>query len=212
MEDLQRSRPYAVALTGGIGSGKSAVADLFGQHGVGIIDADEVSHALTGPGGAALAPIAARFGSRMLHAAVGLDRAALRELVFADPAARHDLEAILHPMIRTRMQDALAADPGPYALLAIPLLVETGQATLADRVLVVDAPEDLRIERVRRRSGLDGDAVRRIMASQASRAERLAAADDVLDNSGTLADLEPQVERLHQRYLQLAAARGDHPI
>jgi dephospho-CoA kinase len=200
----QRSRPYAVALTGGIGSGKSAVADLFGQHGVGIIDADAVSHALTGPGGVALAPIAARFGSHMLHAEHGLDRAALRDLVFSNADARRDLEAILHPMIRTRMQDALVADAGPYALLAIPLLIETGQTTLADRILVVDAPEDLRIERVRRRSGLDADAVRRIMASQASRAERLAAADDVLDNSGSLAELEPRVEQLHRRYLQLA--------
>lgn len=205
------ARPYAVALTGGIGSGKSAVADLFGQRGVGIIDADEVSHALTAPGGAGLAPIAERFGTRILHAEHGLDRAALRELVFADNDARRDLEAILHPMIRTRMQDALAADTGPYALLAIPLLIETGQAELADRVLVIDAPESLRIERVRRRSGLDADAVRRIMASQASRAERLAAADDVLDNSGSLAELEPRVEALHQRYLELAAARTNPP-
>ena len=199
-------RPYAVALTGGIGSGKSAVADLFAELGVTIIDADVVSHALTAPGGAALAPIAAAFGAEVLSATTGLDRAALRERIFADPAARRRLEGILHPMIRSRMQAALAADKGPYALLAIPLLVETGQTNMADRVLVVDAPEDIRIERVGRRSGLAPDAVRRIIASQASREARLAAADDVIDNVGDLAALRPRVAALHARYLKLAGA------
>jgi dephospho-CoA kinase len=201
-------RPYAVALTGGIGSGKSAVADLFAGLGVTVIDADVISHALTAPGGAALAPIAAAFGDDVLAADTGLNRPLLRERVFADPSARRRLEAILHPMIRARMQAALAADQGPYALLAIPLLVETGQTGIADRVLVVDAPEALRIARVGRRSGLAPEAVRRIIASQASRSERLAAADDVIDNAGDLDALRPQVAALHARYLHLAGGHG----
>jgi dephospho-CoA kinase len=205
-EPGRRARPFAVALTGGIGSGKSAVAELFAGHGVTVIDADVISHALTAPGGAALAPIAEAFGAEILAADGALDRAALRERVFADPAARRRLEGILHPMIRARMQAALAADTGPYALLAIPLLVETGQTTLADRVLVVDAPEALRIARVGRRSGLAPEQVRRIMASQASREARLAAADDVIDNSGDLDALRPRIAGLHAQYLALAGA------
>jgi dephospho-CoA kinase len=198
-------RAYAVALTGGIGSGKSAVAELFAEFGVTIIDADAISHALTAPGGDALVPIAEQFGPRMLDADGTLNRAELRQLVFSDTSARRRLELILHPMIRSRMRAALAADSGPYTLLAIPLLLESGQTDLARRILVVDAPEALRIERVQRRSGLAPAEVRRIIASQATRGERLAIADDVIDNSGSLAELEPQVRALHQRYLDLAS-------
>ncbi|MGD2020197.1 MAG: dephospho-CoA kinase [Thiohalocapsa sp.] len=197
--------PFAVALTGGIGSGKSAVAALFVKLGVTVIDADVISHALTAPGGSALAPIADAFGTDVIAADGALDRAALREQVFSDPAARQRLEGILHPMIRARMQADLAAAAGPYAVLAIPLLVETGQTDMADRVLVVDAPEDLCIERVGRRSGLTPEQVKRIMASQASREDRLAAADDVIENTRDLEDLEPKVRALHARYLSLAA-------
>ncbi len=200
-----RTRAFTVALTGGIGSGKSAVAELFVAHGVTVVDADAISHALTAPGGAALAPITQAFGAAVITADGALDRAALRERVFTDAQARRRLEGILHPLIRTRMQAAVAADDGPYVVLAIPLLVETGQTNMADRVLVVDAPEALCIERVGRRSGLSPEQVRRIMASQASRAERLAIADDVIENTGTRADLEPAVRRLHTRYLALAA-------
>jgi dephospho-CoA kinase len=199
------ARPFAVALTGGIGSGQSAVAELSSALGVSVIDADAISHALTAPGGAALGPIAEAFGKKVITADGRLDRAALREQVFADPAARRRLEGILHPMIRACMQRELAADPGPYVVLAIPLLVETGQTDMADRVLVVDAPEALCIDRVGRRSGLTPEQVRRIMASQASRAERLAVADDVIDNTGGLTDLEPEVRALHTRYRSLAA-------
>jgi dephospho-CoA kinase len=200
-------RPYAVALTGGIGSGKSAVANLFAALDVPVIDADAISHALTGPGGAALAPIADTFGQDVLSADAGLDRAALRERVFADAEARRRLEAILHPMIRRRMQQSLAEQsPRSYAILAIPLLVETGQTDLADRILVVDAPEALRIRRVGQRSGLPPEAVRRIIATQASRDERLAVADDVIDNSGDLETLRPQVRALHERYAKLAVS------
>jgi len=197
-----------IALTGGIGSGKSTVAELFARRGVTIIDADVVSHALTAPGGAALPAIADAFGAHLIDAAGRLDRAALREHVFADSDARKRLEGILHPRIRAEMRAQLAAARGPYAILAIPLLFETGQTDLAGRVLVVDLPEQQQIERVAARSGLDEEQIRRIMASQASRERRLAGADDVIDNSGPAQALEPQVEQLHRRYLGLAA--GQH--
>jgi dephospho-CoA kinase len=195
--------PFTVALTGGIGSGKSTVSALFAGLGIDIIDADEVSHALTGRHSAALPHIAAAFGAELIDADGNLDRAALRSLVFDDPSARKRLERILHPPIRAEMQARLTRTAGPYAILAIPLLFETGQRDLADRVLVIDVPESVQIERVKVRSGLDEDQIRRIMASQVSRAERLAGADDVIDNGGATKDIPPQVERLHRRYLSL---------
>lgn len=197
---------YRIALTGGIGSGKSSASDLFAAQGVCVIDADQISHALTAPGGAALPDIAAAFGPRMLAPDGALDRAALRQVVFADPAARRRLEAILHPLIRARMLAAAAAASGPYVILSIPLLFETGQQALATRVLVVDLPEDLQVARVMARSGLPATQVQQIIASQVGRAERLARADDIIDNSGPPAALAPQVAALHQRYLALAAA------
>lgn len=193
-----------VALTGGIGSGKSTVADRFARLGVPIIDADVLARELTAPGEPALEEIGAAFGPAVIQPDGGLDRAALRRTVFADATARRLLEAILHPRIRARMLAWLREVQAPYALLVIPLLFETGQTDLADRILVVDLPEDEQVRRVQTRSGLDEAEIRRILATQATRAERLAGADDRIDNSGGLAALEDQVERLHRRYLGLA--------
>lgn len=193
-----------VALTGGIGSGKTTVSDLFAELGAGVIDTDLLSRELTGPGSPALSEIAAELGPGMLGPYGALDRAALRQRVFADPAARGRLEGILHPRIKALMLERLAGLEAPYAVLVIPLLLETGQQGLADRVLVVDAPEQIRIDRVHRRSGLAEAEIQAIIASQASRDQRLARADDIIDNSGGPERLRPQVEQLHQRYLTLS--------
>jgi dephospho-CoA kinase len=195
---------YRVALTGGIGSGKSTVADCFARHGVRVSDADAISHALTAPGGDALPAIRASFGHGIIDEQGRLDRDALRKQVFADSAARQRLEQILHPMIRARMLAESDDTASPYALLVIPLLLETGQDSLADRILVVDLPESEQIARVRQRSGLDPAEIRRIIAAQASRSQRLAAADDVIDNSGGRETLDDAVARLHACYLRLA--------
>ncbi len=197
---------YRVALTGGIGSGKSTVAEGFARHGVVISDADAISHALTGPEGEALPAIGQAFGPVVFDPHGTLDRAALRALVFSDPAARRRLQQILHPMILERMLDETASVGGPYALLVIPLLLETGQDRLVDRVLVVDLPESEQVVRVSRRSGLDAEEVRRIMASQATREQRLTAADDVIDNSGEPGLLDTRIAQLHRQYLELARA------
>jgi len=197
---------YTVGLTGGIGSGKSTVADCFVALGVPVIDTDVIARDLTAPDGAALAAIRAAFGEAVMQADGTLDRAALRRHVFADTAARHQLEAILHPRIRQAVQQALTTLAAPYALIVIPLLVETGgYQDVLNRVLVVDCPEVVQIARVKARSGLAHDEVQAILAAQAGRAERLAAADDVIVNIATPADLCAEVARLHQRYLALAA-------
>lgn len=198
---------YRVGLTGGIGSGKSTVAERFAQQGVVVSDADAISHALTCPGGAALPAIRAAFGHNVVDTEGNLNRTALRQLVFADPEARQRLEQILHPMILEQMLDETSAAASSYALLVIPLLLETGQDRLVDRVLVVDLPESEQIARVSRRNGLDAAEIRRIIASQASRGRRLAAADDVIDNGGTPEGLRTRVHQLHRLYLALA--RGE---
>lgn len=197
----------AVALTGGVGSGKSTVATILAGLGVPIIDADEIAHALTAPGSPVLDLIADAFGEQFVDRNGRLDRAALRALVFADPSARERLESVLHPRIRSEMLRRLAEQVAPYAVLEIPLLFETGQTHIADRILVVDLPESEQIRRVRERSGLDVQEIRRIIDSQASRSVRLAGADDIVDNSGDPARLKEQVTRLHRYYLELAAAR-----
>jgi dephospho-CoA kinase len=199
--------PYIVGLTGGIGSGKSAAAKLFQELGATVIDTDAVAHALTAPGGAAIAPIRAAFGSDFIGAEGALERARMRALVFADAAKKRQLEAILHPLIRERSGELVRAASSPYVILMVPLLVESGDYRgRCQRILVVDCPEELQIERVVARSGISAEQVRAIMASQVTRAARRAAADDVIDNSRDLAHLRREVEALHRRYLQLSAA------
>jgi dephospho-CoA kinase len=197
---------YVVALTGGIGSGKSAAAELFGRFGAGIVDTDVIAHALTAPGGAAMPEIRHRFGDEVVAADGRLDRARMRALAFATPEARRLLEQILHPMIRDRARDRIAASTEPYVVLVVPLLVETGAyREVADRIAVVDCGREAQVERTMRRSQLTREAVLAILDVQATREQRLAIADDVIDNDGAPAALEPQVHRLHERYL--AAAR-----
>jgi dephospho-CoA kinase len=199
--------PYVVGLTGGIGSGKSAAAQVFEALGATVIDTDAIAHALTAAGGAAIAPIRAAFGTDYITAEGALARARMRELVFADAAKKTVLEAILHPLIRERSGELVRAARSPYVILMVPLLIESGDyCGRCQRVLVVDCPEELQVERVVTRSGISAAQVRAIMASQASRAARLAAADDVIDNSRDPAYLRREVEALHRRYLQLAAA------
>jgi dephospho-CoA kinase len=202
---------FIVGLTGGIGSGKSAVADLFAAHGVAVVDTDAVAHALTTPGGAAMPAIRAEFGDGVVGPDGALDRAAMRRIVFADPAARKRLEAILHPMIRSESERRVTAGAlhAPYVILMVPLLVESGDyRTRVDRIAVVDCAEATQIARVMSRNKLAREEVERILAAQATRAERLAAADDVIDNDGSLTDLPHRIERLHQQYLDLSCCVG----
>lgn len=198
---------FTVGLTGGIGSGKSTVARAFEARGVTVIDADALAHQLTQTGGAAIPAIRDAFGDEYVDPSGALDRPRMRARVFSDPAAKTRLEGILHPAIRAETLRRAEAATGPYVMLMIPLLVESGVArNRCDRILVVDCPEDEQIRRVVARSGLSADEVRTIMATQAARAERLAAADDVIDNGGDPSRIEPQVAALHARYLVLAAA------
>jgi dephospho-CoA kinase len=191
-----------IALTGGIASGKSAVAALFEARGVPVVDSDVIAREIVQPGRPALEAIRRRFGDRVLQSS--LDRRALREQVFADPAARRDLEAITHPAIRARMQAWSQTAAGPYQIHMIPLLVESGGRRDFDRVLVVDSPEELQIQRVMQRDGVDASSARQVLAAQASRTERLAIADDVIVNDGDRDKLSGDVDALHERYLQLS--------
>jgi dephospho-CoA kinase len=198
-------RPYVVGLTGGIGSGKSAAADEFARLGATVVDTDLIAHRLTGPGGAAVAAIQRLFGDGFVLPSGAMDRKRMRERVFADTAARKSLEGVLHPMIRDESERQIAAAGGPYVVHVVPLLVESGHyRRRVDRILVVDCPEATQLARVRARSGLSADDAQAIVRSQASRAERLAAADDVIDNGGTLEDLRKQVAVLHVKYAAMA--------
>jgi len=195
---------FVVGLTGGIGSGKSAAADEFARLGASVVDTDAIAHELTEKGGAAVAEVERVFGKDFLsHGA--MDRKRMRDRVFADPAAKRALEALLHPMIREESGRRIAAARGPYVVHVVPLLIESPDyRRRVDRVLVVDAPEETQLARVRARSGLPEDEVRAIIRAQVSRAERLAAADDVIDNGGPRDALRNQVAALHQKYLQFA--------
>ncbi len=197
---------YRVGLTGGIGSGKSTVAALFADCGATVIDSDAISHRLTQSGGAAIAAIRAAFGDGYIDTDGALDRAHMRQRVFSDPAAKLQLEAILHPLIRAQMLAQAEASTAPYLLLVVPLLFETaGYLSLVHRTLVVDCTEALQVVRAMQRGGLDEQTVRAIIATQIPRAERLRRADDVIQNNGSSDDLRRQVEQLHQRYLAISS-------
>jgi dephospho-CoA kinase len=196
-----------VGLTGGIGSGKTAVSARFAGHGVPVIDTDLLARELVEPGQPALAEIVDRFGSDCLDRNGCLRRARLRERVFADVSGRRQLEAILHPRIRALVRERVAALAASYCLVVIPLLAETGMTDLVDRVLVVDVPEAEQIRRVMARDRIDAEQVRRILAAQARRDQRLALADEILDNSGPLDELDRRVAALHRHYSMLGAAR-----
>jgi dephospho-CoA kinase len=193
-----------VGLTGGIASGKTTVARLFAALGVPVIDTDELAREVVAPGGPLLPRIAARFGPDVIGSDGSLDRAALRSLVFADPKARADLEALTHPPILEAMRARSRDAGGPYQLLVIPLLVETGLRREVDRVLVVDADEAVRLRRLQARDGATLDAARALLAAQVERETRLAAADDVIVNDGDVHGLRDQVEVLHARYVALS--------
>lgn len=193
---------FSVGLTGGIGCGKTTVANLFGELGVSLIDTDEIAHALTAAGGAAMPAVLAEFGAAFASPDGALDRARMRQLVFTDPTAKARLEAILHPRISAAALAAAAVATGPYLMYVVPLLVESGTwKSRVTRVLAIDCPEALQIARVMARNGLSEQQVRDIMANQATRRQRLEAADDVLSNDGDLAALRPQVTRLHGIYM-----------
>ncbi len=197
---------YTIGLTGGIGSGKSAVAACFEKLGITVVNADIASRRVVEPGMPALAEIAQHFGPDILLPDGQLDRAALRQRIFSDSEAKRWLEGLLHPLIGEWIRDQLASAPGPYVILESPLLLETSQHQRADRVLVVDVPESLQVERAMARDGNSEEQIRAIMASQMPRAERLARADDVIDNSGRLEGLAGQVEKLDRLYRELAEA------
>lgn len=205
---MAAQRPYAVAVTGGIASGKSAVCARLAELGATLVDADVVAREVVAPGQPALAEIRTAFGDAMIAADGALDRARMRRHVFADPAERIRLEAILHPRIRTRMRELAAKAPGPYCVLAIPLLVESGGAyDWVDRVVVVDVPPEEQVRRLVARDGIDATLARDMVAAQVSRADRLAIADEVLVNDGTLAELRERTDALHAKLLALAARR-----
>jgi dephospho-CoA kinase len=193
-----------VGLTGGIGSGKSAAAEAFAEHGASVVDTDAIARELTEKEGGAITEIERIFGKDFIRDGA-MDRKKMRDHVFADPAAKRALESLLHPMIREESARRIATAGGPYVIHVVPLLIESPDyRSRVDRVLVVDCPEETQLARVRARSGLSEEEVRAIMRSQVSRAERLAAADDVIDNRGSRDALRKQVAALHKKYLQFA--------
>jgi len=196
---------FTVALTGGIGSGKTTVSDLFGELGADVIDTDEIARALTASGQPAVTQIADRFGPAVRLPDGSLDRVRMRKIVFEDAHSRTSLEHILHPLIREEVQRRLTISPGPYALVVIPLMTESRGHEYADRIVVVDCEEEQQVARVMQRSKLSREEVLAIIATQATRRERLAIADDIVNNEGPPDALHQAVESLHRKYLKLAA-------
>ena len=199
------NKPFTIGLTGGIGSGKTAASDRFQNHGIAVVDADIAARVVVEPGRPALSAIADHFGEDILLADGGLNRAALRNVIFNDPEQKSWLEALLHPLIAKEITAGLQQASSPYALLVSPLLIESSQKDRCHRILVVDVPEALQIQRTAARDNNDPEQVKRIIASQASRQQRLELADDVVENDGSLQQLHQKIDDLHRRYLQLAA-------
>ena len=200
---------YVVAITGGIGSGKTTIANQFAALGIEVVDADLIAREVVAPGTPALAAITSHFGPEILTEQGLLDRRVLRERIFSDQAAKSWLNALLHPIIRSEMLRQCAAVSSPYCLLVVPLLVENRLTELADRVLVIDVDEATQIERTCRRDGVSREQAQAILASQASRSERLAMADDVLDNqSGTTETIRARILALHETYLAFASQQA----
>lgn len=199
---------FIVGLTGGIGSGKSAAADMFAALGAAVVDADQIAHELTAPDGAAMAAIRSAFGASVIAADGALDRLAMRRLVFSDGAVKSRLEGILHPLIRRESQrrcQAGLASGAPYVVLVVPLLVESGTyRSRVARILVIDCAEETQVQRVMARNRMNREEVARIMATQATRAQRMKAADDSVNNDTNLDSLRSQIEVLHRKYVSLA--------
>lgn len=196
--------PLVVGLTGGIGSGKSTIARLFSTYGVPVIDADIIARELVSPGSPALHEIRDSFGEEYIRTDGQLDRSRLRQLVFSDTTARKRLEKILHPRVREEITNRIREISNPYCLVVIPLLLEAGQQDMVERILVVDIPVELQYERVKTRDSMTTSEISAVIASQISREERNAAADDLLVNDGPLEALEHQVAALHSKYQALA--------
>ena len=200
MKDARHTRPLRIGLTGGIASGKSTVADMFADLGVPVIDTDVIAREVVRPGQPALDEIRERFGEDVIDDEGNLDRAAMRKLVFADHAARGDLEAILHPRIGAETRKQSSAARGPYQIIVVPLLTESALREFVDSVLVVDCDEERQVERLLARDAESVEQARRILAAQASRKERLAIADDIINNDHSRADLRNQVLALDRKY------------
>ena len=198
-------RLLRVGLTGGIGSGKTTVKHFFDELGTPTIDADEISHRITKPGQAAFDEVVALFGKECLDATGNLDRRRLRELIFTEPALKKKLEAIVHPRVRAEIRDFAEQVDYPYCIICIPLLLETGAQSTVDRVLVVDAPEELQVARVSLRDKGDERQTKSIIRSQVGREQRLHAAHDIIVNDGYISDLKTQVENLHHRYMNIGS-------
>lgn len=200
---------FIVGLTGGIGSGKSTVSDLFSKLGICIVDADEAARVVVEPGKPALDDIGSHFGMEVIQPDGQLDRGKLRAKVFDDEAERKWLEALLHPLIRDQIEAELAAAESAYVILASPLLLETNQHTLVDRILVVDLPEEMQLKRALARDASNEQQIRSIMAAQIDRQSRIAGADDLISNEGDIKSLEPKVLSLHQQYLKQVQNQHD---
>ncbi|MDB5936874.1 MAG: Dephospho-CoA kinase [Massilia sp.] len=211
--DNRHGPQLQIGLTGGIGCGKTTVANMFAALGATVVDTDLIAHSMTAPGGPAMAAIQAEFGDLYITADGALDRAAMRALVFTDPGAKLRLEAILHPLIRAAAEAEAAAARGAYVMFVVPLLVESGNwHGRVARVLAIDCPEAMQISRVMTRNGLQEAQVKAIMAAQVSRQARLAAADDVIVNDDGIAALAPQVEALHEIYMAISARMARIPM